>query len=517
MLNFTSELFASVSNIAGGVVKLLELLGLIDIVGILSLWPESMRMQRSRIERPETVLEGLYAGSLGALQVLGGSIFAVGAIPLQRARDSGYAGACTGALQGVSSLVAGLAAASFVLITAVAAGISIALHHRPAIAKTRPPRVFPPHLAVTPYSPHAAHAMTLLEGNTKKRLTPGALQLASEAFPLSHHRIPRARMQFATEDKRRHPGDYLLVTSDLVVYLRDGQPQWVYRKDDIARCTVEVPAFYMGAFRAQQELFLRHRERHGTVHGQTQTVMPLTEAAQLPHDQGGLYVVQITVLNKLQLSEKVLRDFSSAYKAYACHAAEKRSVVQALKKRLQLRGGVSDHGSLLRLLADDRDDLARHVVSIPSEAAVNFYSPLKQKPDMKRTEDKVSVTTPNNPKNNQFDLKAKTAPQTGCPLGWHAFIRKVLKCRRRCCFDKESDDQRSGPKSLFLKACRRLYMALRTKPLPHPDRVTLTITAADPVTALRIFDVICNISESNLPACASDYNFSGVLKDYGCS
>lgn len=506
VLNVTSEVFASLSNIAGGLVKLFELLGLIDVTGILSLWPESIRVQRTRIERPDSVFEGLYAGTVGALQVLGGSFFALGVIPTRRARDSGFTGFCMGALQGISSLTAAMAVTSFVLVTAIAAGFSSALRHRSAIAKTRPPRVFPPHLEVAPYSLHAAQAMSLLEGSTRKTLMPGMLQLTIAAFPLSRIRSPRPRMQqFTAEDRRAQVKDYLLVTADFVVCLRDGQAYWVCRREDIERCTVKVPAFLVGAFRAQQDLFLRHRERADGAAALAGTSPSLGNAQRSGNDQGSLYVVQIAIRNKLQLPEKVLLNFPLAYKAYVSHAAAKRSVVQALRKRLRLRGGSTEQGIPPSSPTANWTTVLPAAIPIPHGAIAGTleqgsWSPLSQdgginggghKGQSGALQDSMTVS------------RAVPPPAAGSDNGTLSFCQRLgtwLTCRRRWHFGSNARIQCNAG-SLSLPPGRNwLGFRREASPSAPPEAVTLTISAPESVTALRIFDIICSISESERAA-----------------
>ncbi|XP_026192590.1 uncharacterized protein LOC34619412 [Cyclospora cayetanensis] len=349
-VNFASAVFASISSIGAGLLRLFELFRLTDIRGILSLWPEPIRIQPSRIERPETLCEGLYTGILGAVQIVGGSVVAVGSIPLRRKRASGCTGFCIGVLQGIAYLVAGPAVGLVLFCVAVAAGASSTLRRKSMIKKTRPLRVFQPHLAVLPYALHTARAMNLLEASTKRVLARAVLQPAVVAFPISPVCLSTdLKHYFVTDDRRNHSADYLLVTNDLMICLRAGSAQWVCRREDIERCVVVLPAFLESAFRAQQAMLLRQRHWRSTGRAHAESSNLLREKEQPAYDQCGIYTVHITVANKLHLEEKVLRDFSASYKAYVSHATEKRNAVQALKKNLKLPSGTAQHSVIIQL------------------------------------------------------------------------------------------------------------------------------------------------------------------------
>lgn len=491
--NLASEIFASLSNIAAGLTKILERLGLIDLERIICLWPERIRVQPTQIERPETLLEGWYAGGLGSLQVFVGCVVAVAAYPIARAREIGYVGLFSGTLEGVLSLVSGAAVAVLVLVTAVAAGISTALRHRSTTPRARPPRVFPPHLMVSPYALHAAHAMSLLQESTKKSLVASSLQSAVAAFPLTSLRHIRSRtQQGAMGDKRFAGNDYLMITSDLLVFLLDGEAQWVCRREDIERCTVQVPAFLDGAFRAQQDLLLRRRERKSPETPCAGWQHAIRQKDQPSHFSGSSYRVHIVARNKLRLPNEVLHDFAAAYKAYVNHAAAKRSVVRAFRKRLGLRESTRDHSLRLSTRAIERDDtgqLASNQCSLTSD--VKEVAALGDNYETK-VQEKLEAW-----KGGAFESQNREMPTSvSCCFSFSWLWSHAICCKRRRRSGRAASYHGSAASPFSMMRWDRLISSKEVPSCP-PETVHLSIGAPDNATALRIFDVICCIVDDN--------------------
>ncbi|KAL8448485.1 hypothetical protein Emed_003746 [Eimeria media] len=500
VLKFTSEIFASFSSIAGGLVKVFEMLGLIDVGMLLSFWPETMRVQRTRIERPETLLEGCCVGGIGALQVLGGSIWALAALPVIRARESGCLAFCKGALEGLSSLATGWIVSGLVLVTSVTAGISLAVRRKPLIAKTRAPRVFPPDLAVSPYAVHSAQAMSLLQSSTKASLMPGVLQRVIKAFPLYCIPSTRSTKQLTSEDKASPYKGYLVVTPELIICLHDSQARWVCRREDVDRCIVKVPAFLLDAFRAQQDLLIRRRPRTGTALLRDERLHATQNEGPLKSN-GSPYVVQITIRNQLRLPEKVIHDFAAAYKAYVSHAALQRNVAQTFTKRMRSREKSSKKDCSISVRGSSSN--SGHLMTV-SNTPGTFASATKKPPT-------PDCDPPPDTKNN-YDWQGRRerlASVTESPgavslesteYGKHFFLGwwSLTCCKRRrrgsAGFGQGRIPNEPRRPRAFKLAC--FDWSSQTSPLAPPDTVTLTISAPDSAAALRIFDIICSFKGS---------------------
>ncbi|CDI77654.1 AGAP005082-PA, related, related [Eimeria praecox] len=512
VLNVASEFFTSISNIAGGFVKLLRLLGLTDVQGILSVWPESIRVPRARFERPETFLEGIYAGCIGFVQLLGGSILALRDIYDKTALESGIWRFCTGTAQRIAFVLAAPAVSIFVFVSAVAAGLSSALRHKSAIEKTRPRRVFPPEMTVSQYRFHTARAMNLLEKSTRKSLVPGMLQSGIISFPLPQTRSLRSHRQHHGEENKgnnvNNVRDYLLVTSDFVICLRDGKPQWVCRKEDIQECTVNMPAYVVGALLAQQDLFVRNRERPGGVCAYEDVPRPREENERAPHDSPSLCVVHVKVANQLKLPEDVLHNFTAAYKAYLHHATTKRSVVQALRDNFKVHFGGTDP-SIIRNFCPSQTRSQCHqnttagtedtdgVPLLVEAMACNLPSarnmlPRSGKLDNQR-DDNQDIADDGKRQDLQMPRSQHKFPFLGLQINWKACCR-----RKRSASTQSLQRGLAGPSSWawweWLRSLRR------RKPPAEPEAVTLTIRAPDRDAALQIFDALCSTTESYIVA-----------------
>ncbi|KAL8430016.1 hypothetical protein Efla_001371 [Eimeria flavescens] len=455
---------------------------------------------RTRIERPETFLDGCYVGSVGALQVLSGAVFAVAVLPAQRARESGCWGFCKGVLEGLASFAAGVVVTGLVLVTSFAAGVSTALRQKPFIVKTRPPRVFPPHLAVDPYAIHAAQAMSLLQGSTKNSLLPGTLQRVITAFPLFGSRSTRSHThQITSEETLRHIKDYLILTSDLVVCLRDGQAQWVCRREDIEQCTVKVPAFFLGAVRAQQELFLKHRERGGApVIRNPKSSAWQKEDPSKPSN--GPYCIQITIKNKLQLPKTIIQDFPSAYKAYVNYVTTERNVVQAFT-RLVRRGdnlnlkevSINFPAVLLsrqgRILSLDKEALVSNEVDQCElkqvEGANSAFEQMRRENQTRHATETVFAEA--------LSL-VSTGDNTPSSIRW-----LLGCCNRRGRGNVGSSAPHKGDRSVPRSILKGIWSILcrPAERSPPPTTVTMVISAPDTAAALRIFDIICSARRSS--------------------
>ncbi|KAL8275354.1 hypothetical protein Esti_000676 [Eimeria stiedai] len=496
VLNVASEIFASFSSIAGGLVKILEMLGLIDVGMLLSFWPETMRVQRTRIERPETIFDGCCAGGIGALQVLGASVWAVAALPVARARQSGCLGFCKGTLEGLSSLAAGLVVSGLVLVTSVAAGVSYAVRRKPLIAKTRAPRVFPPNLAVSPYAMHAAQAMNLLQSSTKASLTSGVLQRVITAFPLYCIRSTRSTKQSTFEDTVSLYKDYLIVTSDLIVCLHDSQARWVCRREDIDRCIVKVPAFLLDAFRAQQDLFLKRRQRTGTAVLRDEKLHAKQKEDPLKGN-GSPYVVQITIRNELRLPEKVILDFAAAYKAYVSHATLQRNLAHTFTKRIKSRERLYKKDCSISF--HDPNSNSGHLRAT-FDTPGTFSSAMKEPPSP--NEVPPTYTKSNYDWHGRQEALASMRQTAGAvslesinhgehlPLWWSLNCCKRRR-RGRAGFGAGHTAGKALRPGILKLAC--LDWSSQASPLSPPDTVTVTISAPDSAAALRIFDIICSV------------------------
>ncbi|OEH76375.1 hypothetical protein cyc_02576 [Cyclospora cayetanensis] len=502
-VNFASAVFASISSIGAGLLRLFELFRLTDIRGILSLWPEPIRIQPSRIERPETLCEGLYTGILGAVQIVGGSVVAVGSIPLRRKRASGCTGFCIGVLQGIAYLVAGPAVGLVLFCVAVAAGASSTLRRKSMIKKTRPLRVFQPHLAVLPYALHTARAMNLLEASTKRVLARAVLQPAVVAFPISPVCLSTdLKHYFVTDDRRNHSADYLLVTNDLMICLRAGSAQWVCRREDIERCVVVLPAFLESAFRAQQAMLLRQRHWRSTGRAHAESSNLLREKEQPAYDQCGIYTVHITVANKLHLEEKVLRDFSASYKAYVSHATEKRNAVQALKKNLKLPSGTAQHSVIIQLPDASTNNspytrLPMHSgdITLPGQEVRMFVA--SNVPGGRTTKAGRCEAENTLPQSDASSIiTANPDIQPNCIFPFMRLLVNWFACCYRWSYGSvmrlrhKRSDLGSPTK---LNRLRHLEGVSRSC---EPEAITFTITFPDIYKALQVFDIICSIKKS---------------------
>lgn len=507
VLNFASEFFTSVSNIAAGLVKLLNLLGLTDVQCILSVWPESIRVSRARIERPETLLEGVSAGCIGFVQLIGGSVLALRQIYDQGVLESGIWRLFAGTAQRIAFVLASPAVAILVFIAAVAAGLSSALRHKSVVEKTRPRRVFPPEMTVSPYILHTARAMALLEASTQKSLVPGMLQTGIMSFPLPQARPPRSRRQHHGEENRKNQiKDYLLVTSDFVVCLRDGKAQWVCRKEDIQECTVTMPAYILGAILAQQDLFVRNRERHDAAYAYDEISHRSEEYERASYDQGSLCVVHVKVANQLKLPEDVLNDFSAAYKAYLSHATAKRSVVRALRDNFKVHFGTNDpcathtpHPSHATIPQQQNrmggNEASNAVTPLPS-----FVEAMARKLSESR-----SILSKGQKQRDQSYASAETAncghreegSQTSASQHRPSFLGMMLKCqvcwRRRIAGGRRNVQREMEATSSW--ACDWLRFLRRRKPSSEPQEVTFTVRTPDKDIALHVFDALCSTTE----------------------
>lgn len=506
VLNFASEFFTSISNISGGLANLLKLLGLTDLQGILSIWPESIRVPRARIERPETLLDGIYAGCIGFVQIVGGSVLGIRDICDHSALEYGLWRFCTDTAQRIVFVLTSPAVAILVFVAAVAAGISSALRHKSVIEKTRPRRVFPPEMTVSQYRLHTSRAMTLLEASTKKSLVPGTLQSGIVAYPLPQSRAPRPRRQHHGEESKRNLAkDYLLVTSDFVVCLRDGKAQWVCRKEDIQECSVNMPAYIFGALLAQQDLFVRNREKPEAAYAPEVEPHGLETHERASYDQGSSCIVHVKVTNQLRLPEDVLRSFSAAYKAYLRHATAKRSVVQALRDNFKAHFGGSDPSTVRHLHSSQAR--VPHQQNRTAGTRDSDAVPLL-------VEDMACILS------NARSVQARNAVergQSGDPQGSADYRREGLQtssshhrlsflgllsncqaCWRRRILGSTGNLQRGlgGPSSWW----DWLRFLRRRKPPSQPEEVTFTVRSPDRDMALQVFDALCSTTECYLAA-----------------
>lgn len=502
VLNFASEFFASISNIAAGFIKLSKLLGITDVTAILSAWPESVRVPRSRIERPESFLDGISAGFFGSLQLIGGAVLTLKHFITQREVESGIGGFLRGVIQRLAFLFGSPAVATLIFVTAAAAGVSCALRHKPIIEKIRPRRVFPPHMTVLQYGPHTARAMTLLETGTEKNLVEATLQPGIAAFPLPQGRITHSRRRSHFEEgAKAQAKDYLLVTSDLLVCLCDGHPQWVCRKEDIQECSVKMPAFLLGALLAQKDLFLRYRGKKEASYANERTDNPAAKPQKPLNEQTSLCVVQIKVANKLRLPDNVLRNFSAAYKAYLSHATSKQSVVQALKDSPGLHCDNSGYSILLGLpsvqACHSHDQNAIRLDEIISVAEVEKACTRLDAPSGRRhrkhcKKGKLAREITN------FQSSLRRSDRSEHSFPWFP-LRCQACCRRRAFVSQRNSVDANSRLSSRLQ-CNWLRSPWLTNPPHEPHEVIFTIGAPDGDTALQIFDVLCSTLESYLMA-----------------
>lgn len=506
VLNFASEFFASVSNIAAGFIKLSKLLGITDVAAILSAWPESVRVPRSRIERPESFLDGISAGFFGSLQLVGGSILTLKQFITRREVESGVGGFLKGVIQRLAFLFGSPAVATLIFVTAAAAGVSCALRHKPVIEKIRPRRVFPPQMTVLQYGPHTARAMTLLETGTKKNLVEAMLQPGIAAFPLPQSRITHSRRRRHFEEgAKTQAKDYLLVTSDFLVCLCDGHPQWVCRKEDIRECSVKMPAFLLGALLAQKDLFLRYRGKKEASYAHEGTDNSAAKPQKPFNEQASLCVVQIKVANKLRLPDKVLRNFSAAYKAYLSHATAKQSVVQALKDSLGLHCNNSAYSIVLGLPsvqachADDQNamrlDKAISIVEV-EQACTRLDPPSRRSHRTHCKKGKLAGEITNIQISDDCSLRRSGRSEHSFP--WFP-LRCQAFCRRRAFVSHRNSVDANSRLSSRLQ-CTWLRSLWSTNPPHEPDEVIFTIGAPDGDIALQIFDALCSTLESYVMA-----------------
>ncbi|CDJ49750.1 AGAP005082-PA, related, related [Eimeria brunetti] len=503
VLNFASEFFTSISNISGGLVKLLQLLGLTDVQGILSVWPETIRVPRIRLERPETVVEGIYAGCIGFVQLIGGSVLGLRQIYDQSAVESGAWRLCIGAAQRLAFVLASPAVAILVLIGAVAAGLSSTLRHKYVVEKVRPRRVFPPEMTVSQYRLHTARAMTLLEASTQKSLVPGMLQSGIISFPLPQTRSLRSRrQQHDAENNKNQVKDYLLVTSDFLVCLRDGKAQWVCRKEDIQECTVSMPAYVLGALLAQQDLFVRNRERPEAANTHDEGPHRTEDHERAAYEQGNLCVVHVKVANQLRLPETILHNFSAAYKAYLRHATARRSVVQAIRENFKVRFGTSEPSVTRSRRASEAQgphQLNRTTGPDGSDGAPPFLQAVASSLSHAKSVPARSGPPPDQGADHQDRVECGNGGGLQEPQNkQQGFSLLGLLTSGRFCWKRKNPGNPGN--NLHAQTQPRLWtwwdwLRFKREKPSEPEAVTFTVRAPDREVALQVFDALCSATE----------------------
>lgn len=542
LVNVAGELVGALSNLFGAEFKLLELLGVLDVSALLALWPNELRVERRRLEKPENFLDGLKAAGAGSVQVLLASVVSVVAFPLRGLRLTGVRGCLRGALSGVLHLFLGVLSSPFIAATALTAGASSSLRQTSLVARTRPPRVFAAGLAVRPYGFHEAQAFGLLQ-SCLDPVMPASLRPFLAAYPLSSVRSAKARGTGTTatgaggdggkasadrDERRAAPAaasrDYLVETGEFLACLRQGQLSWVCRKEDLRRCSVKAPAFVAEALRAQQEMLVHRRGgADRTSGGGVASALDAFETRS-SNATGALFTVSLQVHNALGLTDAVLRSAPAACRTYLQHAAEKRGVVQAIKKKLGFRG--SNDSAVAALNAEADVETYRSQIFFAHAEAASSPAALRRHPRdafaaaaVGRGED-VSIEMPESLLLARRAVRRAARRRVGGPTrvssteDKDALLRSLRAApstsfevfltffgRAATGFKRWIKREASRVKRRFSSlAGRRVEEALRASAswgsATPPETFTLEIALPDSASAFRVFDVISSLIDA---------------------
>ncbi|PHJ21698.1 amine-terminal region of a tm vesicle-mediated sorter [Cystoisospora suis] len=269
------DVIDGVGNVARGLFKLLETVRVVDGDDLLAMWPPILRINRGALECPDGLGEAVLRGAVVFVELLIASVCGLFVYPLRgysKHKDSTeqvnsdtrkrwlFCG--IGLLYGVSSFFCGTIGAILLLIHSCAAGFRVVLQRLPNIAYIRPPRSFPADHAVQQFSFHTSQAARVQRTAVKSvgRTSLQPVVIACPLPPLQQQKAAGKRWM-GEKTKRKESRydararlnalkDYIIVTPDLVLCVRDGATRWVCRRGDIAAVHVKAPAHWVDALYA---------------------------------------------------------------------------------------------------------------------------------------------------------------------------------------------------------------------------------------------------------------------------